>query len=525
MDYLIHHMLLSSAGRYPDKEALVDATQRLSYSEAAKQCSALASGLRSLGVQRGDRVGIWLETSVLQAVSIFGASQSGGVFVPINSLLFPDQAAHIMRDCGTVGLITTKEKIGASVAVIETLRSLKFLISVDGKPDAHLKIPIYSLSEVLDAAGCNGRDLRIEKDLAAILYTSGSTGKPKGVMLSHGQVMAGSSIVSDYLGITAKDRIIGVLPLSFDAGLNQLMTAIQQGGTFAPITFTFAREIVKTLEREQITGMAGVPTLWSLMSQPSSSLEKQSLPHLRYITNTGGRMPQTILAALRRILPTSKIFLMYGLTEAFRSTYLPPEELDRRPESMGRAIPDTEILVVNEKGERCKPGEIGELVHRGPTVSMGYWGQPELTAKVLRPHPFIPPELGDSEKVCYSGDLVKMDEEGFLYFVGRRDNMIKCSGYRVSPTEVEEVLFQTGKLREAGVIGIPDPVLGQAIKAFVAPRDGELLDIEALLAFCAERMPRYMVPKAVQMIDTLPKTSSGKVDYPKLRWIEALRKD
>jgi acyl-CoA ligase (AMP-forming) (exosortase A-associated) len=518
MDYLIHHMLLSSAERYSDKEALVDITQRLTYTETTKQCSALASGLRQVSVQRGDRVGIWLESSVLQAVSILGTSESEGVFVPINSLLFPDQAAHIMRDCATVGLITTKEKITALAGALEILPSLQFLISVNGRPEHDPKIPVYLLTEILSAEdGCKSRDLRTEKDLAAILYTSGSTGKPKGVMLSHGQVMAGSSIVSDYLRITSKDRIIGVLPLSFDAGLNQLMTAVQQGGTFVPMTFTFAREVVKTLEREQITGMAGVPTLWSLMSQLNSTLEKAALPHLRYITNTGGRMPQTVLTALRQALPKTQVFLMYGLTEAFRSTYLPPEELDRRPDSMGKAIPNTEILVVNEKIERCAPGEIGELVHRGPTVSMGYWGKPELTAQVLRLHPFNPPELGDGEKVCYSGDLVKMDEEGFLYFVGRRDNMIKCSGYRVSPTEVEEVLFKSGKLMEAGVIGIPDPVLGQAIKAFVVPRDGESVDAASLQSYCAERMPRYMVPKIVQVRKSLPKTPSGKVDYPALR--------
>ena len=518
MNYLIQHMLLRSAERYPDKEALVDATQRLSYAKGVKQSGAIASGLRNVGVKRGDRVGIWLESSVLQAISILGASQSGGVFVPINSLMFPDQAGHIMRDCETVGLITTKEKIALSAEVLGTIPSLQFVIAVDGRPECDLKIPLYLLSEILFAEDrCVSRDLRIDKDLAAILYTSGSTGKPKGVMLSHGQIMAGSSIVSDYLGIRSSERIIGVLPLSFDAGLNQLMTAIQQGGTFVPMTFTFAREIVKTLEREQITGMAGVPTLWSLLAQPSSSLEKIALPHLRYITNTGGRMPQAVLNTLRQALSTTRIFLMYGLTEAFRSTYLPPEELDRRPDSMGKAIPNTEILVVNEKGERCVAGEIGELVHRGPTVSMGYWGQPDLTANVLRPHPFIRPELGDSEKVCYSGDLVKMDAEGFLYFIGRRDNMIKCSGYRVSPTEVEEVLFQSGKLREAGVIGIPDPVLGQAIKAYVVPREGESVSTEELVAHCAAKLPRYMVPKDIELVKNLPKTSSGKVDYPSLR--------
>jgi acyl-CoA synthetase (AMP-forming)/AMP-acid ligase II len=233
-------------------------------------------------------------------------------------------------------------------------------------------------------------------------------------------------------------------------------------------------------------------------------------------------MPQNVLATLRQVLPTTKIFLMYGLTEAFRSTYLPPEELDRRPTSMGKAIPNTEILVINDQGQLCKPAEVGELVHRGPTVSMGYWGQPELTARVLRPHPLLTPEQGNSEKVCYSGDLVQMDEEGFLYFVGRRDTMIKSSGFRISPTEVEAILFRSGQLREAAVIGMPDDILGQSIKAFVVSRDGATLNPDALLAFCADNLPRYMVPKTVECLDTLPKTTSGKVDYPALRRREGL---
>jgi acyl-CoA synthetase (AMP-forming)/AMP-acid ligase II len=233
-------------------------------------------------------------------------------------------------------------------------------------------------------------------------------------------------------------------------------------------------------------------------------------------------MPQAVLAKLRQLLPTTRIFLMYGLTEAFRSTYLPPEELDRRPTSMGKAIPDTEILVVNEHGQPCQPGEVGELVHRGPTVSMGYWGHPDLTDRVLRRHPFLPTEMGDGEKVCYSGDLVKMDEDGFLYFVGRRDTMIKSSGFRISPTEVEEALFQSGKLRGAAVIGLPDELLGQSIKAFVVLRDGESGDAAELIAFCAARLPRYMVPKDVEVLPELPRTSSGKVDYPALRRREGL---
>jgi acyl-CoA synthetase (AMP-forming)/AMP-acid ligase II len=259
-----------------------------------------------------------------------------------------------------------------------------------------------------------------------------------------------------------------------------------------------------------------------LLAQPNSTLGKQAMTDLRYITNTGGAMPQAVLKVLRELLPTTKIFLMYGLTEAFRSTFLPPKELDRRPTSMGKAIPDTEILVLNDKGEICKPGEPGELVHRGPTVSLGYWNRPEDTARALRPNPLLPPELGDCERVCYSGDLVKTDEEGFLYFIGRRDTMIKSSGFRISPTEVEEVLFQTGKVSGAAVIGVPDDVLGQVVKAFVVARAGDPLDTEALLAACAEQMPRYMVPKFIEVLAEMPKTSSGKVDYPALRRREGL---
>ena len=518
MDSLIHHMLRTSALRQSEKEALVHGEQRLTYDDVARQTASLAQGLRSAGLRRGDRIGIYLDASVPQVLSIFGISEAGGVFVPINGVLFPDQVAHIAKDCKMKGLITSKGKLPSLLPILETIPSLEFLVvtGLEESPTVPCRLlPFESLCGL--APTQEPPEQSISKDLGAILYTSGSTGKPKGVMLSHANVMAGASIVSTYLGITQSDRILAALPFSFDAGLNQLMTAFQQGGTCVLINFVFAREIVQALLKERITGLAGVPTLWSLLAQSNSTLHKQPLPHLRYITNTGGHMPQTVLGVLRKTLPTTKIVLMYGLTEAFRSTYLPPEELDRRPTSMGKAIPDTEILVIGEDGTLCKPGEVGELVHRGPTVSMGYWGRPEDTDRVLRPNPLLPSELGDCEKVCYSGDLVKKDEDGFLYYVGRRDAMIKSSGFRISPTEVEEVLFSTGKLRGAAVIGIPDAILGQAIKAFVVARDGETLEPDALIAYCGQKLPRYMVPKLVEILTELPKTSSGKVDYPALR--------
>lgn len=523
MDFLIHHMLRTSAHHLADKEALVHGDQRLSYREVARRSSGLAKGLGRAGLVRGDRIGIYLEPSVAQVISIFGVSEAGGVFVPINATLFPEQVGHIAKDCGMKGLITTAAKLSTLTPLLHQIPSLEFVVLTGEGDTPQTALPAHRLEDLYELSGSpECREQAISKDLAAILYTSGSTGKPKGVMLSHANVMAGSTIVSTYLGISSAERILAVLPFSFDAGMNQLMTAFQQGGTVVLINFVFAREVVQMLLKERITGLAGVPTLWSLLAQPSSTLQKQPLTNLRYITNTGGAMPQAVLKVLRQALPTTKVFLMYGLTEAFRSTYLPPEELDRRPTSMGKAIPDTEILVLRENGEPCEPGEIGELVHRGPTVSLGYWNRPEDTARALRPNPVLSPEMGDCERVCYSGDLVKTDDEGFLYFVGRRDTMIKSSGIRISPTEIEEVLFQTGKLRGAAAIGIPDDVLGQVIKVFVVAKDGTPLDPQELLLLCAEKMPRYMVPKFLEVLDELPKTSSGKVDYPALRRREGL---
>jgi acyl-CoA ligase (AMP-forming) (exosortase A-associated) len=516
MDYLIHHMLRRSAARFSGKQAVVHASERLTYAETWQRVLSLASGLRAIGLQRGDRIAVLLGPSIPQVLSIFAASAADAVFVPINHLLFPDQIAHILSDCNVKGLITTSAILERVRGVLHRIPSLAFVVStasedMPGEPPVHCFEQLCTVNTSLRKNACIGNDL------AAILYTSGSTGSPKGVMLTHAHMIAGTSIVSSYLGITQEDRILVVLPLSFDAGLNQILTAFHNGGTAVLGTFSLAKQIVSTLEKERITGLAGVPTLWNLVAHPSSTLQNARLPALRYITNTGGVLPQSTLGALRKALPSAAVFLMYGFTEAFRSTYLPPEELDRRPTSIGKPIPNTEIWVVNDSGSLCAPGEVGELVHRGPTVGLGYWGQPELTRQIFRPNPYADRELQSDEKVCYSGDLVKMDEEGYLYFVGRRDTMIKSSGYRISPTEVEQILLQTGKIRQAAVIGVPDDMLGQHIKAFVEPESEEASNAESLIRFCAEKLPRYMVPKTIVFVDDLPKTSTGKVDYTSLR--------
>lgn len=523
MNFLIHHLLQSTASRSPDKEALVHKQQRLTYGEVAQKTASLALGLRNCGLAKGDRLGICLDSSIPQVLSIFGISQAGGVFVTINTLLVADQVVHIANDCQMKGLITTARKLSSLGMTIKEMSSLEFIVVVADEEIEPISLNTYYFEQLCSLeAPVNLPDLAIERDLAALIYTSGSTGKPKGVMLNHAQIMAGSSIVCEYLKITESDRILAVLPFSFDAGLNQLITAFQQGSTLVLISFTFAREIVQTLIAEKITALAGVPTLWGLMVQPRSSLTKNQFPHLRYITNTGGKMPQSVLATLRQCLSDTEIYLMYGLTEAFRSTYLPPEQIDLRPNSIGKAIPNTEILVVNDDGQPCKPGEVGELIHHGPTVSLGYWGQPDLTAQRLRDHPFHPPEIGNQERVCYSGDLVKMDEEGFLYFISRRDTMIKSSGFRISPTEVEEVLMTSNKLQAAAVIGIPNDLLGQAVKAFVVKSENKELNIEALLEFCRAKLPRYAIPKQIEILNQLPQTTSGKVDYSALRQKEGV---
>jgi acyl-CoA synthetase (AMP-forming)/AMP-acid ligase II len=351
----------------------------------------------------------------------------------------------------------------------------------------------------------------IGEDLAAILYTSGSTGSPKGVMLSHRNLLAGARIVRTYLGITATDRILSLLPFSFDYGLNQLLTAVEQGATTIISTFRLGDDIVRDLRDHAITGLAGVPTVWAILTRAAPLLAKTPLPQLRYITNSGGRVPQETVKALRDRLPDTKIYLMYGLTEAFRSTFLPPEEIDNRPTSIGKAIPECEIFIVTDKGQRAKPGEPGILVHRGPTVSLGYWNRPEDTAKVLRPHPFIPAALG-GETVCYSGDLAVEDEDGFFSFVARNDAMIKSSGYRISPTEVEESLMSTGLFQQVAVIGLPDPFAGEKVHA-VATAANENIDVSAALRKAAETLAPFMIPRAIELVDRLPVTANGKVDY------------
>lgn len=516
MDRLTHHLLRRGLEDRPGGEAIVDGDRRVDYRTLDADTTRWAAALVDAGVARLDRVGVFFEKTYEEVVAMIAASKAGGVFVPIHAQLFPAQVAHILSDCRPAAIVTSRERI-ANLAEVLPGSSVRVVASIDGFDEGLPGIRCVDLRTVPADATTDVGDRNIGRDLACILYTSGSTGRPKGVMLSHDNLLAGSRIVSTYLRIGPEERILSVLPFSFDYGLNQLLTALEHGATLILLRFRFPHEVVQAIVRERATGLAGVPPFWTLFVQPTSSARKHDLSCLRYITNSGGAVPRPLLDALRETLPETDVVLMYGLTEAFRSTYLPPDELDRRPGSMGKAIPDTEVFVLGDDGTRCGPGEVGELVHRGPTVSMGYWGNPEATERVIRPNPLAIPETGDAEPVCFSGDLVKLDEDGFLYFVGRRDATIKSAGHRISPTEVEEVLVAIDGVQQAAAVGVPDDVLGHAVVAVLTLKDGATVEAAAVVEHCARHMPRYMVPRRVEILDGLPKTPNGKIDYPTLR--------
>lgn len=511
---LVHHLLDSALARTPDQEALVDGDRRVSYREMALYAANLAGSLSASGLERRDRVAIWLEKSVEEAVAFFGISAAGGVSVPINSLLVERQVKHILDDCEVRFLITTSARLVEHRAMLRSIASLDAVLLIDEAETGGEWVVTEVMSQSRHPV--TPPHPAISEDLAAILYTSGSTGAPKGVMLSHRNVLAGSRIVCKYLGITSSERILSVMPFSFDAGLNQLFTAVEKGATLVLLRFRFGEEIAREIRRERCTGLAGVPTIWAILAGSAPSLRREKLGSMRYFTNTGGPVPTATLKRIREAQPHIDFYLMYGLTEAFRSTFLPPSEVDRRPTSIGKAIPECEILVVSDSGKFCRPDEEGILVHRGPTVSLGYWNRPDDTARVLKQHPFISKEQG-GDLVCYSGDRVRMDSEGYLYFVAREDAMIKSSGYRISPSEVEEVLVGSGLVAEAAVIGLPDVSIGERVHGICVAFENQAVDQEAVLEHCARELPRHMLPRSIEIVASLPRSPNGKIDYRSLK--------
>ncbi len=520
---LLNELVAVAAERAPDAPALTYGGTTLSYGQLDAAVRGFASGLVGLGLARGERVAIYLEKRFETVVASFGAPAAGGVFVPLNPLLKPEQVGFILRDCDVRVLVTSPERLAQLGEVLTQCPSLRHVVLTSGAGTA--PVPVHDWAALLAAPARAGHRV-IDTDMTAILYTSGSTGRPKGVVLSHRNMVAGGKSVASYLGNHAGDTLLAALPLSFDAGFSQLTTAFHSGARVVLLNYLLPRDVLKAMEREKVTGLTAVPPLYIQLTQLDwpAAIDQ----HLRYFANTGGRMPRATLDLLRAKAPSAKPFLMYGLTEAFRSTYLPPEEVDRRPDSIGKAIPNAEILVLREDGTECGPDEPGELVHRGALVGLGYWNDAEKTAERYKA---LPVGVGGRESglqlpefAVFSGDTVRRDAEGFLYFVGRRDEMMKTSGYRVSPTEVEEILYATGLVGECVAFGVDHDTLGQAIQVIATPPEGAAeLDGAALTAACKARMPAYMVPHGIEARPgPLPRNPNGKIDRKTLstEWVE-----
>jgi amino acid adenylation domain-containing protein len=493
-DLLGQHELLDTRGT-----ALVDGEQRISYPELLHRVRRSAAWFQAQGIRKGDRVALFLRRSADLAIAWLGALQAGAVAVVVNEKLRARQVEHVV-----------------SHSQASLLLSERSLLATAGEGASLGPAPLHVLEEV----ALPDRELRespvIGSDLAMIIYTSGSTGLPKGIMLSHQNLVEGAETVSSYLSLTARDVVISLLPFSFDYGLNQLTTMLRVGGTLVIQRSLFPADVCRTLTRESVTGMAGVPLLWSQLAGRLSPFLRREFPSLRYLTNSGGAFPEHLVERFHAAHPQAQLFLMYGLTEAFRSTYLPPEEALRRPGSMGRAIPNVEILLVDERGEPCGVDQPGVLVHRGAHVSQGYWRDPEATARVFRPHPFLDPEQARQETVVYSGDIVRRDADGFLYFVGRGDQMIKSQGVRVSPEEVEHYLLESRLVASAAVFAVPRES-DTAIVAAILPADPASFDPLRLEEYCRSEMPEYMQPAEFVVLDELPQTATGKPDRGRLR--------
>jgi amino acid adenylation domain-containing protein len=510
---LVNHFLERSAERFPDKVALVCQQERLTYRDIEERSNSLAGALAAAGVQRGDRVAICLENSPEAVVSVFAALKAGAVFLPLNPSIKAEKLSYVLNNCRAATVILSGRKAEAMRscwAQTPHLRSA-FVKGDAGSAAAGGGRPFFSLDEAGDAdGGTPARSPNIDLDLAALLYTSGSTGKPKGVMLTHRNICSAATSVTHYLENTPDDVILNVLPLFFGYGLYQVLITFQSGGTvILERSFALPHATLEKIGRERVTGWAIVPTVAALLLQ--MDLTVYDFSSVRYLTNAGAALPVEYVRQLRQRLPHVELFLMYGQTECIRTSYLDPAEVDRYPDSVGKAMPNCEAYVVDEQGRRLPPGALGELVVRGSNVMPGYWELPEETAKVLRPGPL------PGEAVLHSGDLFKMDSEGRLFFVSRMDDLIKVRGQRLGPKEIEDVLCRMPGVVQAVVVGVPDPILGTAIRAIVQLADGARLTPQEVMAYCAEHLEDFMVPKIVEFCDVFPTTDSGKISRQELR--------
>ena len=493
----IAQLLWNSAAARPTRPAVIEpgGSATISYAELRDRASQIAAGLTAAGLQDHDRVGIFLDGGGEAVAAFFGVVAAGGIAVVINESLRPRQVEHTLEASGATMLITSEDLL------------------------ARQPRPLDTQSRIVHARDLTTKETlaprpRLGPDPAQIVYTSGSTGLPKGVTVTHGNLLAAAETVIGYLGITATDRIASILPFSFVYGMSQVLCAAGSGAALVIERSPLASQLVAGLRARDVTVLAAVPPLWQQLLNVAA-FRDELVPSLRVVTNAGGHLPVPVVRALRRAQPHARLFLMYGLTEVLRSTFLPPEEVDRRPDSMGQPIPGAEVLVLRDDLTPCEPGEVGELVHRGSTVTLGYWNDPEETARVFRPHPLRPAGAPDAERVVFSGDLVRRDADGWLYFVGRSQRMIKTLGYRVSPDEIATVLYASGEVAECIITAEPDEARGERIVAHVVLAGGGSL--ERLRRYAGTELPRHMQPARFDLRESLPRLPSGKHDVAALR--------
>ena len=505
--------LRDSAARRPERVALIDGGRSWTYRELAEACDRCASALMALNLPRFARVATYMNKSIENAVAIYAACAAGLIIVPINPKLKPRQVQHIVRDCSASVLITSAHRLRELEAEFDLGDIHRVVTGAATARGAGARV-LRPWNAWLDAAEPDTPfHSFVETDAAAILYTSGSTGMPKGVTLSHRNLTASAESVNTYFCMTEDDVVLSLLPLSFDAGLSQLTSAIAKGCRLVILDYLRAQEAVSLCGREKVTLIVGVPPLWSQLAAVPWDENGASV---RLIANTGGHMHRKLLTALRGIFRNAKPYLMYGLTEAFRSSYLDPSQIDIRPDSVGKALPNADLMVLREDGTTCAPGEPGELVHRGPLVALGYWNDPARTAERFRTYrnPLSPGLI--AETAVWSGDIFKTDAEGYLYFIGRRDEQIKSSGYRISPTEIETALQSIPGVKEAAVFGLPDDELGEVPVAAIVASEGSPLRLDSVLEQCRRLLPGYMVPRLTEVAE-LPRSPNGKIDRTGMR--------
>ena len=509
---LLHDYLAESAARLPDKIALVAQGQRYTYAEIDGRANALANTLVAKGVARGDRVVVFGDNVVETVVSFWAALKANAVISVVNPLTKSDKLEYLLNDCRPTAFISDQHIVNVWSGPVARSTHLKTVI-ISGKADRETAGPrLVPFDEALGGDRSAPPPRRnIDVDLAAIIYTSGSTGEPKGVMLTHRNMLTAATSISTYLRMAEDDVILGVLPLAFDYGLYQLIMSTRVGARLVlERSFTFPAQVLKAMVDEGVTGFPGVPTIFAVLAE-LKNLKDYDFSKIRFVTNTAAALPVKHILVLRDLFPAARIYSMYGLTECKRCTYLPPEDIDRKPTSVGIAIPDTELWLVDEDGNKVGPNTVGQLVIRGATVMRGYWEKPEATAKKLKPGP-LPGEM-----VLHTGDFCRLDDEGYLYFVGRMDDIIKSRGEKVAPKEVEHVLYNISGVRDAAVIGVPDDILGQAVKAFVVLEAGVSLSEKDIQRECQARLENFMVPKFVEIVPDLPKTTTGKIKKTDLK--------